>query len=76
MGTLCTLSKDVIRVRTENKNKRKNKKTKDVQTSSVEHINLSSSSPNIFFLSESSDTLNDNDLIELSKHRLTHTQKT
>ena len=68
-----TLSKESIRVRNKNKGKRKkNKKVysrNSVEKSSYEHIGLSSNNTNESFLSESSDTLND-DLIGLSKQRL------
>ena len=68
-----TLSKESIRVRNKNKGKRKKNKKVDsrnsVEKSSYEHIDLSSNNTNESFLSESSDTLND-DLIELSKQRL------
>ena len=68
-----TLSKESIRVKNKNKGKRKkNKKVysrNSVEKSSDEHIGLSSNNTNEFFLSESSDTLND-DLIGLSKQRL------
>ena len=67
---MFTLSKDSIRVRNKNKGKRKrNKKVNsknNVEDSSYEHIGLSSNNSNESFLSESSDTLND-DLIGLSK---------
>ena len=72
---MYTLSKDSVRVRNKNKDKRKrNKKVNSrnsVEESSYEHIGLSSNNSNESFLSESSDTLNDN-LIELSKQRLTY----
>ena len=72
---MFTLSKDSIRVRNKNKGKRKrNKKVNsknNVEDSSYEHIGLSSNNSNESFLSESSDTLND-DLIGLSKQRLTY----
>ena len=68
-----TLSKESIRVKNKNKGKRKkNKKVysrNSVEKSSYEHIGLSSNNTNESFLSESSDTLND-DLIGLSKQRL------
>ena len=68
-----TLSKESIRVKNKNKGKRKkNKKvysSNSVEKSSYEHIGLSSNNTNESFLSESSDTLND-DLIGLSKQRL------
>ena len=68
-----TLSKESIRVRNKNKGKRKkNKKLYSrysVEKSSYEHIGLISNNTNESFLSESSDTLND-DLIGLSKQRL------
>ena len=70
-----TLSKESIRVRNKNKGKRKkNKKVysrNSVEKSSYEHIGLSSNNTNESFLSESSDTLND-DLIGLSKQCLTY----
>ena len=70
-----TLSKESIRVRNKNKGKRKkNKKVysrNSVEKSSYEHIGLSSNNTNESFLSESSDTLND-DLTELSKQHLTY----
>ena len=70
-----TLSKESIRVRNKNKGKRKkNKKVNSrnsVEESSYEHIGLSGNNTNNSFLSESSDTLND-DLIGLSKQRLTY----
>ena len=68
-----TLSKESIRVRSKNKGKRKKNKKVDsrnsVEESSYEHIGLSSNNTNESFLSESSDTLND-DLIGLSKQCL------
>ena len=68
-----TLSKESIRVRDKNKGKRKkNKKvysSNSVEKSSYEHIGLSSNNTNESFLSQSSDSLND-DLIGLSKQRL------
>ena len=68
-----TLSKESIRVKNKNKGKRKkNKKVysrNSVEKSSYENIGLSSNNTNESFLSESSDTLND-DLIGLSKQRL------
>ena len=71
---MYTLSKDSIRVRNKNKCKRKkNKKVNSrysVEESSYEHIGLCSNNSDESFLSESSDTLND-DLIGLSKQRLT-----
>ena len=70
-----TLSKESIRVRNKNKGKRKKNKKVDsrnsVEESSYEHIGLSSNDSNESFLSESSDTLNNN-LIRLSKQRLTY----
>ena len=70
-----TLSKESIRVRNKNKGKRKKNKKVDsrnsVEESSYEHIGLSSNNTNESFLSESSDTLND-DLTELSKQHLTY----
>ena len=75
MVGMYTLSKDSIRVRNKNKGKRKKNKKVDsrnsVEESSYEHIGLSSNNSNESFLSESSDTLN-NDLIGLSKQRLTY----
>ena len=75
MVGINTLSKESIRVRSKNKGKRKkNKKVdsrKSVEESSYEHIGLSSNNSNEFFLSESSDTLNDY-LIGLSQKRLTY----
>ena len=72
---MYTLSKDSIRVRNKNKGKRKrNKKVNtrnSVEESSHEHIGLSSNNLNESFLSESSDTLND-DLIGFRKQRLTY----
>ena len=72
---ICTFSKDSIRVRSKNKGKRKrNKKVNSrnsVEESSYEHIGLSINKLNESFLSESSDTLN-NDLIGLKKQRLTY----
>ena len=65
-----TLSKEPIRVR--NKNKGKRKKNKNVDSRN-ELIGLSSNNTNESFLSEYSDTLND-DLIGLSKQRLTYPQ--
>ena len=68
-----TLSKESIRVKNKNKGKRKkNKKVysrNSIEKSSYEHIGLSNNNTNESFLSESSDTLND-DLIGLSKQRL------
>ena len=55
----------IISVRVRNKNKGKRKKNKkvdsrnSVEESSYEHIGLSSNASNESFLSESSDTLND-----------------
>ena len=73
-----TLSKESIRVKNKSKGKRKkNKKVdsrKSVEESSYEHIGLSSNNSNESFLSESSDTLND-DLIGLSKQCLTYPKK-
>ena len=70
-----TLSKESIRVRNKKKSKKKKNKKVDswnsVEESSYEHIGLSSNKSNESFLSESSDTLND-DLIGLSKQRLTY----
>ena len=70
-----TFSKESIRVRSNNKGKRKKNKNVDsrnsVEESSYQHIGLSSNNMNESFLSESSDTLND-DLIGLSKRRLTY----
>ena len=68
-----TLSKESIRVKNKNKGKRKKKKKvysrNSVERSSYEHIGLSSNNTNESFLSESSNTLND-DIIGLSKQRL------
>ena len=67
-----TLSKESIRIRNKNKGKRKKNKVSfrnSVEKSSYEHIGLSNNNSNESFLSESSDTLND-DLIGLSKQRL------
>ena len=68
-----TLSKESIRLRNKNKGKRKKNKNiyprNSVEKSSYENIGLSSNKTNESFLSESSDTLND-DLIGLSKQRL------
>ena len=68
-----TLSKDSIRVRNNNKGKRKKNKKVDsrniVEESSYKHIGLSRNNSNKSFLSESSDTLN-NDLMGLSKQFL------
>ena len=65
----------LIRVRNENKGRRKKNKKVDfrnsVEESSYVHIGLSSNNTNESFLSESSDTLND-DLIGLTKLRLTY----
>ena len=65
-----TLSKESIRVRNKNKGQReKNAKVdsrNSVEESSYEHIGLSSNNSNESFLSESSDTLND-DVIGLNK---------
>ena len=73
MVGMYTLSKDSVRVRNKNKGKRKKNKKVDsrnrVEKSSYEHIGLSSNNSNELFLSESSDTLN-NDLIGLSRQRL------
>ena len=70
-----TLSKESIRVRSNNKGKRKKNKIVDsrnsVEESSYQHIGLSSNNMNESFLSESPDTLND-DLIGVSKQRLTY----
>ena len=70
-----TLSKDSIRVRNNNKGKRKKNKKVDsrniVEESSYKHIGLSRNNSNKSFLSESSDTLN-NDLMGLSKQFLTY----
>ena len=70
-----SLSKDSIRERNKNKGKRKRYKKvnskNSVEESSYEHIGLSNNNSNEPFLSESSDTLND-DLIGLSKQRLTY----
>ena len=73
MVGMNTLSKESIRVKNKNKGKRKKKKKvysrNSVEKSSYEHIGLSNNNTNESFLSESSDTLND-DLIGLSKQRL------
>ena len=70
-----TLSKESIRVRNKNKGKRKkNKKvcsTNNIDESSYEYTGLSSNNTNESFLSESSDSLND-DLIGLTKQRLNY----
>ena len=70
-----TLSKESFRVRNKNKGKRKKNKKVDsrnsVEKSYYEHLGLSSNNSNESFLSESSDTLND-DLIGLSKQRLAY----
>ena len=75
MVGMNTLSKESTRVRNKSKGKRKKNKKVDsrnsVEESSYEHIGLSSNNSNESFLSESSDTLND-DLIGLSKQRLTY----
>ena len=63
-----TLSKGSVRVRNKNKGERqKNKKVdsrNSVEESSYEHIGLTGNNSNESFISESSDTLND-DLISL-----------
>ena len=64
-----TFSKESFRIRNKNKNKRKKYSRNSVEESSYEYIRLSSNKSNESFLSESSDTLND-DLIGLSKQRL------
>ena len=70
-----TLSKDSIRVRNNNKGKRKKNKKVDsrniVEESFYKHIGLSRNNSNKSFLSESSDTLN-NDLMGLRKQFLTY----
>ena len=70
-----TLSKESFRVRNKNKGKRKKNKQADssnsVEESSYKQFGLSSNNSNESFLSESSDTLN-NDLIGLRKQRLTY----
>ena len=70
-----TLSKDSIRVRNNNKGKRKKNKKVDsrniVEESFYKHIALSRNNSNKSFLSESSDTLN-NDLMGLRKQFLTY----
>ena len=75
MVGMNTLSKESIRVRNKNKGKRKKNNKVDsrnsVEESSYEYIGLSSNNMNESFLSESSDTLND-DHIGLSKQRLTY----
>ena len=72
-----TLSKESIRVRNKNKGKRKKSKKvnsrNSVEESSFEHIGLSINNSNQSFLSESSDTLNNN-LIGLSKQHLTYSK--
>ena len=62
-----TLSKESIRVR--NKKNKKVYSRNSVEKFFYEHIGLSSNNTNESFLSESSDTLND-DLMGLSKQRL------
>ena len=70
MVGMNTLSKESIRVRNKNTDKRKKNKKVDSRNSaekfSYEHspIDLSSNKSNEFFLSESSDTLNDDLLSE------------
>ena len=64
-----TFSKESFRIRNKNKNKRKKYSRNSIEESSYEYIRLSSNKSNESFLSESSDTLND-DLIGLSKQRL------
>ena len=75
MVRMHTLSKESIRIKNKNKGKRKKNKKVDsrnsIEESSYEHIGLSSNNSNESFLSESSNTLND-DLVELSKQRLTY----
>ena len=75
MVGMNTLSKESIRVRNKNKGKRKKNKKVDsrnsVEESFHEHSSLSRNNWNESFLSESSDTLND-DLIGLSKKCLTY----
>ena len=70
-----TFSKESIRVRNKNKSKTKKNKKVDsrnsVEESSYEHIGLSINKLNESYLSESSDTLDD-DLIGLSKQCLTY----
>ena len=71
---MATLSKDSIRVRNNKGKRKKNKKvdsTNIVEESSYKHIGLSRNNLNKSFLSESSDTLN-NDLMGLSKQFLTY----
>ena len=69
-----------IRVKKKKKKKVKRKKNKKVDSrnsvegSSYEHIGLSSNNSYESFLSQSSDTLND-DLIGLSKQHLTYQKK-
>ena len=74
MVGVYTCSKESIRVRNKNKGKKKKNKTagsrNSVEEFSYEHISLNSNNSNESFLSESSDTLND-DFI-LSKQRLTY----
>ena len=73
-----TLSKESIRVWNKNKGKTKKNKKVDsrnsVEESSYEHIGLSSNNWNEYFLSESSDTLND-DVIGLNKKTAYVTKK-
>ena len=67
-----TLSKDLIRVRKNNKGKRKRNKKVNFRNSVeeyYEHIGLSNNNSNESFFPESSDTLNDV-LTELSKQCL------
>ena len=77
MVGINTLSKESIRVRNKNKGKwKKNKKVdsrNSADESSYEHIYPSIINSTEFFLSESSDTLND-DLIGLSKQCLTYSK--
>ena len=72
------LSKDSTRARNKNKGKRKrNKKINsrnNVEESAYERIGLNNNNSNESFLSESPGTLND-DLIGLSKQRLTYPKK-
>ena len=72
---MYTLSKDSMRVRNKNKGKRKrNKKVNSrnsFEESSFKHISLNTTNSNEPFLSEFSDTLND-DLIGLSKQLQTY----
>ena len=74
---MYSLSKDSVRVKNRNKGKRERERNKkvgsrnNVEESSYEHIGLNNNNSNETFLSESSDTLND-DLIGLNRQRLTY----